>query len=343
MMNDRAFRRKPFIVLLIVGLFLPFLFPNYQIQLTELWLLMVFALGWDITGGQTGYNSFGNILFIGVGMYVCVVTQVMLFYSLAAYTDARGGSVDFLFSASDVAVGLAVGLPLAGIAAAGLALLFGRFFLQMRGHYFAICTLGVGIAAGEIISGIDILGGGAGLTVPYGQTELLGDTNRVLYYLAFALAMAMIFLLSQLYRTNFGLALNAIRDNEDKAEAMGLGTTGLKVAGWAIAAFSIGIAGGLLGNLKRFVHPIDVAFSGATYGVWMILIAILGGKGSIWGAVIGAVVFQVLKELFWTYLFGWQRVALGVTIVVIIVFFPKGIDGWLRRRQQRTLQQEVVS
>ena len=338
----RKFDVRPLWALIAVGLVLPWLAPAYQIQLTELWLLLIFALAWDITGGQTGYNSFGNVLFIGVGMYACVVTQIALFYPLAEYTDARGGSTDFLFSTGDYALGLLIGLPIGAVIAASLALLFGRFFLQMRGHYFAICTLGVGIAAGEIVSGIDLLGGGSGITVPYAQVELLGDSNRVLYYLAFALAIGLIVLLSRLYQTNFGLALNAIRDNEDKAEAMGLSTTSLKVAGWTIAAASLGLAGGILGNLKRYVEPIDVAFSGATYGVWMILIMILGGKGSIWGAVVGAVVFQVLKELFWTYLFGWQRVALGVTIVVIIVFFPRGIMGWVSKRfgRERDLEEQ---
>ena len=64
----------------------------------------------------------------------------------------------------------------------------------------------------------------------------------------------------------------------------------------------------------------------------MILMAILGGKGTLWGPVIGAVIFHVMRELFWTYLFGWQNVAMGVLIVVVVVFFPFGILGWLRRR-----------
>ena len=96
--------------------------------------------------------------------------------------------------------------------------------------------------------------------------------------------------------------------------------------------YLLGISGGILGNLKRFIDPLDVAFAGETYGVWMVLMAILGGKGTIWGPVIGAAIFQVLKEVFWIYLFGWQRVALGLMIVLIVVFFPQGILGWARER-----------
>ncbi|MBZ0216429.1 MAG: hypothetical protein K8F25_07750, partial [Fimbriimonadaceae bacterium] len=111
-----------------------------------------------------------------------------------------------------------------------------------------------------------------------------------------------------------------------------LPTTRIKVMAWTICAAFLGLAGGLYGNLKKFIDPIDVAFSGSTVGVWMVLMAILGGKGSLWGPVIGAVLFQIMKEVFWTYLLGWQRVALGVMIVVIVVFFPEGLNGWVRVR-----------
>ncbi len=113
---------------------------------------------------------------------------------------------------------------------------------------------------------------------------------------------------------------------------MGLPTKRIKVTAWCVAGILLGVSGGILGNLKRFIDPIDVAFAGETYGVWMVLMAILGGKGTIWGPVIGAAIFQVLKEVFWTYLLGWQRVALGLMIVLIVVFFPQGILGWVREK-----------
>ncbi|MFQ5971370.1 MAG: branched-chain amino acid ABC transporter permease, partial [Alphaproteobacteria bacterium] len=135
-----------------------------------------------------------------------------------------------------------------------------------------------------------------------------------------------------LYSTRFGLAVNAIRDDEDKAEAMGLKTTLYKTVAWSIAAFFLGICGGLVGHIVGFIDPRDVAFAGATFGVWMVLMAILGGKGTIWGPVIGATIFHVTQELFWTFLLGWQRVALGLLIVLIVVFFPQGILGWVREQ-----------
>lgn len=317
--------------ILFIGLAGPYLFPAFKIQMADLWLFIVFALTWDMLGGRMGYNSFGNVFFLGLGMYACVVTQVGLFHQVSEYTAARGGSAAFEFTAAEWLIGLFVGLPLGAVLAMASAVVLGAFILGMRGQYFAICTLGLGIAAGELAAAWDWIGAGSGITTPL-VPAALGDTNILLYYLSFALAVATFLFLKWFHSTRFGLAINAIRDDEDKAEAMGLRTTRIKVTTWAIAAFFLGIAGGLLGNLKRYIDPIDVAFSGITYGVYMVVMAILGGKGTLWGPVIGAVIFHVTKELFWTYLLGWQRVALGLLIVLIVVFFPTGIVGTLRER-----------
>ena len=112
-------------------------------------------------------------------------------------------------------------------------------------------------------------------------------------------------------------------------------THAAKVTAWVIAAAFLGVAGGIYGNLVRFIDPTQTAFAGATIGVWMILMALLGGKGTLAGPIVGAIVFQLTKELFWTYLLGWQRVALGVLIVAVAVFFPEGIVGFLKERTRR--------
>ena len=320
-----------YILLCVIGLLGPVLFPNYQAQMAELWLFVVFALTWDLVGGQMGYNSFGNVVFLGIGMYACALVQVGLYYDISAYTAARGGGTEFVFGPRQFMSGLALGLPVGSILAVLAALVLGSLVLGMRGHYFAICTLGLGIAAGEIASGWDWIGAGSGMTTPEPPDEL-GNINTVLYYMAFALALVTFLIMAWITRTRFGLAINAIRDDEDKAEAMGHYTTRIKVTAWAIAALFLGLAGGIEGNLRKFIDPVDVAFPGATIGVWMILMAILGGKGTLWGPVIGAILFQFMKELSWTYLLGWQRVALGLLIVLIVVFFPEGIMGWLRER-----------
>jgi branched-chain amino acid transport system permease protein len=317
--------------LLAVGVVAPLLFPAYQLQLTELLLFIVFALAWDLVGGQMGYNSFGNVLFVGVGMYVCAIAQVGLYYDVGLYTEARGGGTAFVFDGAQFLTGLALGLPAAAIASAILAWLLGWFVLTMRGHYFAICTLGLGIAAGQIAASIPWIGAGSGMLTPNPPASL-GDVDLLLYYLSLALAVLCTLTFAWLLSTRFGLALNAIRDDEDKAEAMGVRTHAAKVTAWVVAAFFLGAAGAIYGNVVRFIDPTQTAFAGPTIGVWMILMALLGGKGTLAGPIVGAILFQLTKELFWTYLLGWQRVALGVLIVVVAVFFPTGIVGFARDR-----------
>lgn len=317
--------------ILAIGVVAPLWFPAYQLQLTELLLFIVFALAWDLVGGQMGYNSFGNVLFVGLGMYGAAIVQVGLFYDVGLYNDARGGGTQFLFDADQFLTGLALGIPAAALISAFAAWLLGSFVLTMRGHYFAICTLGLGIAAGQIAAGIPWLGGGSGMLTP-NPPETLGDVALLLYYLALGLAVTCALSFAWLLSTRFGMALNAIRDDEDKAESMGLKTHAAKVTAWVIAAGFLGAAGALYGNVVRFIDPVQTAFAGATIGVWMILMALLGGKGTLAGPIVGAIVFQITKELFWTYLLGWQRVALGLMIIAVAVFFPAGIVGYLRER-----------
>lgn len=308
----------------------PVLAPAYQNQLAFLWVMVILSLTWDIVGGQMGYNSFGNIVFFGVGMYVTAVVQRAMHFDLEAYAQAAGGQSSMLVPV-DYLAGFGLGAATGAVASVALAALLGSVILGMRGHYFAICTLGLGIAAGEIANGIDFIGAGSGMVTPL-FPDVMGDRGTFFYYYFMAIAVVAFVVLRRLYAGKFGLALNAIRDDEDKAEAMGLHTTRYKIVAWSVAAFFVALAGAGVGNLIGFIDPIDVAFAGATFGVWMVLMAILGGKGTLWGPLIGAVVFHVTQEFFWTYFLGWQRVALGALIVVIVVFFPQGIMGWIRER-----------
>jgi len=296
-----------------LGLVAPWAAPSIVTQLAFLWLMILFAVTWDVNGGQMGYNSFGNVFFFGIGVYICALIQ----------RDSGLSYYPALF----------VGTALGALGAAIAALALGPAILGIRGHYFAIATLGLSIVAADVASAWEYIGAASGMTVPI-FPGAIGDRNRFFYYLLFALAAITFLAARALYRTRLGLAMNAIRDNEDKAEAMGLHTTRTKVFAWCVAAFFLGAAGGPVGNLVGFIDPRDLAFAGATFGVWMVLMAVLGGKGTLWGPVIGAVIFHVTQEIFWTYLLGWQRVAMGLVIVIIVVFFPTGILGSLSRTRR---------
>src|SRR5262249_56707367 len=103
-----------------------------------------------------------------------------------------------------------------------------------------------------------------------------------------------------LYGTSFGLALNAIRDDEEKAEAMGLHTRRYKRTAWVISAFFLGICGSIFGNMTEFIEPRDIAFPTSTFSIYMVLMVLLGGKGTLWGPVGGAAVVNVVKDATWT-------------------------------------------
>jgi branched-chain amino acid transport system permease protein len=297
------------VAILLAAIAAPFLAPTYVTQLGILWMMVVLALTWDLIGGQMGYNSFGNIVFFGIGTYAAAVAQREL--QIGYYP------------------GFAVGAALGVLCAVLAAFILGSGILRLRGHYFAICTLGLGIAAGELASSWGFIGAGGGMTAPVYPGSPHGA--GVFFYFVFAILAFLAFLvLRALYRRRFGLIINAIRDDEDKAEAMGLPTTRYKVVAWMIAAAPLAIAGAAYGHLQGFIDPRDVAFSGETLGVWMVLMAILGGSGTLWGPVIGAIVFDIAQEVLWANFLGWQRVALGLLIVLIVVFFPQGILGWLR-------------
>ncbi len=317
---------------LLGGILLPLseTFEPYTFQLAVLWIMILFAQTWDIMGGQMGYFSFGNIFFFGAGMYICILIQVGLYYDVAEYT-AHFGAVRIDFTPAQYFTGIALGLAVAGLASVGFAVVLGSGVFGLRGHYFAIGTLGLAIAAAEVLGGVDYVGGGGGITVPIypGDPD---DRSLLFYYLCFTLAVSSFLFLRWLYGTRFGLAINAIRDDEEKAEGMGVHTTRSTTIAWAVSAFFLGISGGIFGNMSGFIEPLEVAFPWSTYGVFMVLMVILGGKGTLWGPVIGAVVFHLIKETTWTYMLGWQWVALGALIIIIVIFFQQGILGWARNR-----------
>jgi branched-chain amino acid transport system permease protein len=200
----------------------------------------------------------------------------------------------------------------------------------LRGPYFAIGSLGLAIAAAELTITMDYVGGASGISMPLfpGDIEF---RSTFFYILCFVLAIIAHFLLRWLYSTQFGLAINAIRDDEDKAEAMGIPTLIYKQIGWGIAAFFMGCIGAIAGNMAGFIDK-EVAYPIPTFGIFMVAMVLLGGKGTLWGPVLGAIIFHVIKETTWTYLLNLQWVALGLILIINIVYFQQGLMGWLQTK-----------
>lgn len=319
------------LAILAAGIAAPFLFPAHTVQFAVFWVFVLFALTWDTMGGHMGYNSLGNILFFGLGMYVCAVVQIGTVYDVAEYTAANG-AISVNFTHTQYFHGLALGLVAAALFPPVVAAVLSWILFGLRGPYFAIGTLGVAIAAAELTNAWDYVGGGQGIAMPVFPGPP-GARERFFYAACMIAAIACYLFLRWLYATRFRLAINAIRDDEDKAEALGLHTGRYKMVAWSVSAFFLGIAGALFGNMTGFIEPLETAYPTLTFGIFMVAMTLLGGKGTLWGPVIGATLFYTLREVTWTYLLGWQYIALGLLIIVNVVYFQQGILGWLRSRK----------
>jgi branched-chain amino acid transport system permease protein len=317
--------------LAIFGIAGPLLFPNYTLSIAYLWMMVLMASTWDILGGQMGYNSLGNITFYGVGMYVSAIIQISIFYEggVGEYTLAMG-AIKPEFTTQEYYLGIFLGILGGAFAALLLSLIFSTFMFGLRGPYFAIGSLGLAIAAAEITITIDYVGGASGISMPLFPGDI--EFRSVFFYiLCFIITIIAHFVIRWMLSTQYGLAINAIRDDEDKAEAMGLPTLIYKQIGWGVTAIFMGAIGAVAGNMAGFIDK-EVAYPIPTFGIFMVACVLLGGKGTLWGPVLGAIIFHVVKETTWTYLLGWQWVALGMILIINIVYFQQGIMGWLQTK-----------
>lgn len=188
------------LAILVFGLSAPFLFPAYIFQISLLWIMILFALTWDTMGGQMGYNSLGNIIFFGVGMYISAIVQVGMVYDVALYTSADGASLVADFSPEDYYTGLFLGIIAAAVGSVILAFLLSQVFFGLRGPYFAIGTLGAALAAGELMGAWDYVGGGGGIALPVFPGEV-GTRSIFFYFLCLASAISTFLFLKWLYQT----------------------------------------------------------------------------------------------------------------------------------------------
>jgi branched-chain amino acid transport system permease protein len=296
----------------LVLLMLPLgLSPYLQETVVKIAVYAIFALSLELLVGVTGLVSLGHAAFLGIGAYVTVLAS-----------GDSGGSVAKL-------------VPLAVLAAAAYALFVGALSLRTKGVYFIMVTLAFAQMAYFVFHDTKLAGGSDGLFLYIKPTlgALNLDNKQHLYYAVIGTLIATYALLALLMRSRFGHALAGIRVNEQRMRAAGFNTYGYKLAAFVIAGALAGLAGFLLAVKDGAVNPELLSWheSGA-----VLLMLILGGIGSLRGAVIGAIAFTLLKELFQLEsLLGplashWQM-TLGFTIIAFVALLPKGLIG-LRAR-----------
>ena len=313
MLNHKKVNIFLLIIGIIIFIFLPHFVSGYWVRvITTIFMYAVISQGINLMSGYMGYLPFGNAMFFGVG----------------AYITAIGMSKGLSF--------LAV-LPLAALTAILVSILFGLPVLRLRGHYFAIATIGMSGALLSVVqNATEITGGAMGTTLP------IIDKSPEVTYNYFYLAMLALMVITTLtiyliIKSKFGFGIRSIKANEEAANSMGINTTYHKVIAWAISALFTSIAGALYAYWMSFIGPEEVF--DVMIAVNTIVIMLIGGAGSILGPIIGAFVISLLSEVVWSTFLEYHLAVLGITIIIIVFFVPKGITGaiadFVKKRELR--------
>lgn len=280
---------------------LPFFGSEYALSFTvQLFVFVALAYSWNLIGGYAGYTHFGQVAFFGVG----------------AYTGAL---------MMDAGHHWLVAAAAAGLSGAVLALPLGGAMLRVKGPFFAIGMFGMARVCESFALGFDdITQGGTGIYL------MPVSDLKPLYYVLAALALGMVFLTWRLDNSRLGLQLLAIREDETAADALGIKTTKLKVGTFVVSAIAPAAVGSLYATYLSFIDPMT-AFAPMTE-LTTIAMVLLGGMGTVFGPLIGVVVMSVVNELLWSRFPEIYLALVGVVILVVVLYMPRGIVSFVMRR-----------
>lgn len=275
---------------------------------------IVFASSLNIIMGYTGYVSFGHIVFYGIGGYV----GILLINEWHTH--------------------MIVAVLFAGLVAGLIAFAIGEAVLRLRGAIFAIATIGVNEAIKSLITNIDRLGGAVGIFMDFSVYENYGGADKALWlgYYAMVFLTVVTILVSYFVRNSkFGLGLLAIREDEDTALVVGIDAKRFKSIAYMLSAIFPSMAGAIFAFKSGNIVP-DDAFH-IVKSVEMIFINVFGGLGTVSGPVLGAIIYEKLKDYLLTNptLKDLHLAVSGVVLLVIVLFAPSGIVGWFRERYKR--------
>jgi len=313
--------RRPFfwVIALVTAVFAiaPLIGDNVDLRESLLLdaLYIILASNLNIMLGYTGYINFGSIVFFGLGGYIC------------------------LWLVSAFALPLGVSLPLAGICVSLLALVFGLGILRLRGHFFALATIGIIEGVQAFVQNFQPWGGSAGLYLSGGTLKPLGGPAQALWIIYFLMVAVMglsLYLSYVVKSSKFGLGLLAIGQNENAAVVLGVPAPLYKALAYCTSAFLPAVAGGLFFFKSAFIEPAS-AFD-LTLSTEVIVVVMLGGQGTVIGVALGAYLYAELRSyLLTTATFSnFQLVISGALLLLIVSFFPSGLMGWVYSRFPRT-------
>jgi len=299
-------------VAVLVGI--PLLAPQFWVTLGNyVGLYSIVALGLVLLTGVAGQTSFGQAAFVGLGAYTTAVLSVQ--YAVSPWLSLGAGLL----------------LTLA------LALCLGFITLRMKGHYLPLATIAWGISLYFLFGNVEILGGHTGLSgIP--ALNLFGlelRNERYFYFLIWGIALAALWATRNLLDSRPGRAVRALRGHLEMAEAFGVDAARLKIVVFVYAALLAAISGWLYAHLQRFVNPTPF---GINQGIEYLFMAVVGGAGSVWGAVVGATLITLAKQLLQDYLplilgksGNFEIVVFGILMVVLLQRARDGVWPWIAR------------
>ena len=312
--------------------------PYYYAEILSLTgISIILAVSLNLITGFTGQFSIGHAGFMAVGAYSSVFMTVY-------YSDSAEKWLTSLIGATLAQSLVFLGVIIFGALVAALAgLVVGIPSLRLRGDYLAIVTLGFAEIIRIIILNIDRVGGATGFrgrVPPWDGRLIIPQYANFIWIGGFAVITIVV--VYNIVNSDIGRALISIREDELASEAMGINTTRYKVLSFVISSAFAGIAGALFGHFRQFLHTNDFQF---IRSIEIIIMIVLGGMGSITGAVLGAIVITILPELLRKLpgdLYGYRLVIYSALLILIMLTRPQGVMGakefgfsWLKRAQRR--------
>jgi branched-chain amino acid transport system permease protein len=308
--------------LLIVLVIIPFFVGSYLTQVILFGLITAYLCGaWNISGGYGGLVSFGHAAFIGIGAYATAIPLV--------YYETPGW------------LGMLLGGAISAVFGYVLSWTICRF--HVKGFYFAVSTILFAEILMSVAARSRYLGRGMGVTLPSVANAFNLQFLAVIpyYYMALLLVCCMIVITNRIERSRLGWYLRATRQSEDASSALGIDVTMVKVVAMTLSAFLTGVGGGVYVLALRYCNPYDVF--GIMFSTTLMLGTLLGGRGTVYGPIIGIAMLTAVKEAltfsaealggmssFALVLVGW-----GIILCLVAKFLPNGIGPWIWNRVAR--------
>lgn len=310
-----AVERFSGLLLLALLASVPFVVTNiYYLHLMNYSLVaIVLVMGLNLLSGYAGQISIGHAAFYGIGAYCSAIMTVT--YKVSFW----------------------VALPLSGFVAAAVGYVVARATSRLKGAYLAIATIGIGVITQMIMTNwTEVTMGAQGFKgIRYPVLFGLKLNSDVRYYWLVAAVVAITYwAVGRLIDSEMGRALRAIREDETAAQFMGVDAGALKVKAFMVSAFLAGIAGSLLAHLDGYLSPYSFGFA---QSVGFLLMALAGGLGYKAGPIVGVIALTFAREYI-RFFNDYQLVVYGLMLILIIVFMPKGISGFLASTFDRIMK-----